>query len=168
MRISQRWNPNSTSVNTKYQLISKFKGEYEFLSNFSYVHIVYDGVIYPTLEHAFQAAKTPNRFERDAILLASGPGKAKRLGQHVGQRSDWHEVRVPIMAQLLVQKFTGYPDLCRKLVATGDEKLVEGNDWGDHYWGVDGHGENMLGKLLMQIRPLCKFIYDQRVGHVPV
>jgi predicted NAD-dependent protein-ADP-ribosyltransferase YbiA (DUF1768 family) len=39
------------------------------------------------------------------------------------------------------------------LLLTGDCELVEGNTWGDKFWGVcDGEGENHLGKLLMKIR----------------
>ncbi len=42
------------------------------------------------------------------------------------------------------------------LVATGQEELVEGNDWEDRFWGVDppgsNNGENNLGKILMRVR----------------
>ena len=45
------------------------------------------------------------------------------------------------------------PDLKEKLLATGNEELVEGNWWGDQYWGIcDGIGKNKLGKLLMKVR----------------
>ena len=39
------------------------------------------------------------------------------------------------------------------LLATGDAELIEGNNWGDTYWGkCNGQGLNRLGILLMQIR----------------
>jgi len=54
---------------------------------------------------------------------------------------------------MLRLKFTKHESLKEKLLATGDEELVEGNDWNDRVWGkVDGVGENHLGRLLMKIR----------------
>ena len=58
------------------------------------------------------------------------------------------------MSQLLMEKFAN-PKLREKLLATGDEELIEGNDWGDLHFGIDSKtrkGENVLGKLLMEIR----------------
>ncbi|WP_308694469.1 NADAR family protein [uncultured Veillonella sp.] len=44
-----------------------------------------------------------------------------------------------------------------KLLATRDRMLIEGNDWGDTFWGmVDGEGENNLGKILMRVREEIK------------
>ena len=40
-----------------------------------------------------------------------------------------------------------------KIVDTEDMELIEGNSWGDTFWGVcDGVGENNLGKVLMRVR----------------
>ena len=41
-----------------------------------------------------------------------------------------------------------------KLMATGNEEIVELNNWNDVYWGstLDGRGENHLGKLLIKLR----------------
>jgi predicted NAD-dependent protein-ADP-ribosyltransferase YbiA (DUF1768 family) len=59
------------------------------------------------------------------------------------------------MWALLVQKFTRHPDLAQALLATGRADLVEGNDWGDTYWGVcRGQGRNQLGCQLMEVRAL--------------
>jgi predicted NAD-dependent protein-ADP-ribosyltransferase YbiA (DUF1768 family) len=56
------------------------------------------------------------------------------------------------METLLRQKFA-HPELRAKLKETNDAELVEGNWWGDRFWGVcRGEGENHLGKLLMKIR----------------
>jgi N-glycosidase YbiA len=61
-----------------------------------------------------------------------------------------------VMRGLLRQKFSS-GELYEKLLATGDALLVEGNSWGDRYWGqVQGTGENHLGKLLMQVRKELK------------
>ena len=57
------------------------------------------------------------------------------------------------MLRFLRDKFKPGSELAGKLLNTGDAELVEGNHWGDRYWGVcDGEGQNKLGKLLMQVR----------------
>jgi len=77
---------------------------------------------------------------------------AKKRGRKVTMREDWDQVKIPIMEDLLSQKFSD-PVLAKKLVETGDSQLVEGNWWGDVFWGVcRGEGQNNLGKILMKIR----------------
>lgn len=132
--------------------ITKFEGDYAFLSNFYYSPIDFDGRRYSTVEHAFQAAKTFSGTERAAIYCAETPGKAKRLGRNVTLRSDWGDVKVGIMHNLLKLKFSD-ETLKHKLIATKERFLMEGNDWGDTFWGVCNEvGDNNLGVLLMKIR----------------
>lgn len=133
--------------------IDSFSGEYEFLSNF-YPSTVCDadGITYPTVEHYFQAMKTVYLPERQKIAAAPTPGKAKRMGRRVFLRSDWNAIKVEVMRQGLKQKFSD-ANLRKKLLATGDSELIEGNWWHDTFWGMcNGVGENHLGKLLMEIR----------------
>jgi ribA/ribD-fused uncharacterized protein len=123
--------------------------ENRFLGNFHECYVEMDGVIYPTVEHAFQAAKTFDHHDRETIRGADSPRHAKRIGRSVDLRSDWDDVRVEVMKELLVKKFET-SDLRKKLLATRDAQLVSG---GDSFWGmVDGMGLNQLGKLLMEIR----------------
>lgn len=135
----------------------RFENEFEFLSNFSKSEIILDGIIYPTVEHFFQAMKTKDPIQRAEIAAAPTPGKAKRLGRHVQLRSDWEEVKVDVMCQGLHLKFQD-PKLRTMLLATGDKELVEGNTWHDRTWGrcicekCGGQGENLLGQLLMELR----------------
>lgn len=132
--------------------IGKFIGEYWFLSNFYPAEIELDGLIYPTLEHAYQASKTKSKAEREVIRKAKKPGQAKFLGKRVTLVPDWDTVRVEVMRKLLVQKFANKV-LRAELLSTGDADLEEGNYWNDRFWGVcKGRGENQLGKLLMEIR----------------
>ena len=134
-------------------MINRFIDEYEFLSNF-YPSPIYDdaGKEYPTVEHYFQAMKTFNPQERELIRLAESPGKAKRIGRLVQLREDWENRKLDIMEKALIQKFQ-ILRLREKLLATGNEELIEGNFWHDTYWGVcKGEGENHLGKLPMKIR----------------
>ena len=132
--------------------IDKFAGDYRWLSNFWFIDVEYAGVTYPTTEHAFQAAKTLDLGQRRHVRKASGPGEAKKLGRQVTLRPGWEDMKDEVMLDLNRQKFQD-PGLREKLLATGDAPLVEGNTWGDKYWGVvKGVGKNRLGKILMQIR----------------
>lgn len=133
-------------------MIDCFDGEYRFLSNFYPCEVVYEGTTYPTTEHAFQAAKTLDPEERKKMAAATTPGNAKRYGRRICLRKDWEEIKVSVMKEILIQKFSK-PELRDMLLATGDEELVEGNTWNDTFWGVcKGYGGNHLGKILMEIR----------------
>jgi ribA/ribD-fused uncharacterized protein len=136
--------------------IDRFDGEYRFLSNFFDSEIELNGKMYPTVEHAYQAAKTFDEIEIEKIRTCRSPGKAKRLGAALKtsgkQRDDWHDVSLIIMEALVYQKFEN-DDLRSKLIDTKPRMLIEGNEWGDTFWGTcDGIGENHLGKILMRIR----------------
>jgi predicted NAD-dependent protein-ADP-ribosyltransferase YbiA (DUF1768 family) len=131
--------------------ILQFRGEYKFLSNFYPVDIEYEGILYSSTEHAYQACKTTN--ENTRIIVSKMTTKcAKSFGKTIKYRDDWADVRVPLMKNLLMLKFQK-EELKQKLLATGDVFIVEGNDWGDTFWGVcNGRGHNMLGVLLMYVR----------------
>jgi ribA/ribD-fused uncharacterized protein len=134
-------------------VVESFRGEWTFLSNFYPSPVYYRTVLYPTVEHAYQAAKTLSLVDRERIRLARTPGEAKRLGRRVKVRPGWALMQVDVMRHLLEQKFTDYPTLRKALLSTGDAPLVEGNAWGDRFWGVcAGQGENHLGRLIMAIR----------------
>lgn len=130
--------------------------EYGAFSNFSTHPIVLDGQTWPTTEHYFQAMKFPEDRERQAwIRQAKTPGLAKRRAWAKGAvlRADWDTHRIQVMLHALRAKFTQHPDLRELLLSTGAEELVE-HSFRDRYWGDggDGSGQNMLGRLLMQVR----------------
>lgn len=49
-------------------------------------------------------------------------------------REDWDHVKLPIMIYLLLQKFSNR-EAYEQLQSTESKTLIEGNDWGDTYWG---------------------------------
>ena len=133
--------------------IDSFRGEHSFLSNMSESPVELSGVKYPTVEHAFQAAKTTDPAERAKILSAKTPAEAKKIGRTLTLRKDWNQMREEVMEKALRAKFEQNPELKKRLINTGDTELIEGNTWGDTFWGqVNGKGQNKLGKLLMKIR----------------
>lgn len=137
-------------------MIGPFIGKYRFLSNFYPAPILVEGIWFPTVEHAYQWAKTEDGSFRKWITEAPTPGVAKGLGSRAPLRSNWERVKLEVMRALVTEKFRRefvYGELGAQLFDTGDEELVEVNDWGDTFWGVcRGVGENHLGKILMQIR----------------
>ena len=133
--------------------ITRFSGEYRWLSNFHYAEVFFEGRKYPSTEHAYQAAKTLDPEQRLMIKNCKTCGQAKRLGQDVTLRQDWESVKLDVMRAVVWYKFANHDDLKKLLLATGDEHLVEGNTWQDYFWGVcGGRGQNHLGRILMDVR----------------
>ncbi len=134
-------------------MIDSFRGEYRFLSNFYPAPVVYEGINYPSVEHAYQAAKTQDEAKRIQIAAMEKAADAKAAGRLVVLQPDWEDVKLVVMKKLLRLKFAKDSDLAERLLDTGDEELAEGNNWGDAFWGViNGKGKNWLGKLLMKVR----------------
>lgn len=169
-------------------MITEFRHENRYLSNFWICPVM---VAHPSCspdclftwassEHAYQAMKTREPDEINALYMASGPLKAKRLGREVTMREDWALVRKQFMLSILLAKFTQNQELGKLLTDTAPRLLVEGNTWHDNYWGQctcrscfgsaagPGYvpelfhtalvyprmhpGKNYLGKLLMAVR----------------
>lgn len=133
-------------------MINSFTGQYRFLSNFYPCRINWGTFIYPSVEHAYQAAKTLDPVTRQQIASIRTPGQAKRAGQRLILREQWDNLKVQRMLTFLRLKFSDN-NLQTLLLHTGYQALVEGNNWGDNFWGVcNGSGLNHLGTLLMQVR----------------
>ena len=136
-------------------IISSFSGSYAFLSNFapSPIRGVRSRLVYPTAEHAYQAMKSADPLAWAEAAALATPGKAKRWGQRIPLRPRWDAMKVLIMTRVVRAKFRQNLALQTLLLATGDQELVEGNTWGDRFWGTcDGVGLNHLGRILMATR----------------
>lgn len=130
-----------------------FRGTFDFLSNFYPTEVEFEGVVYPTAEHAYQAAKTLDPELRQKVKLLDTPGKAKGFAKQIKLRPEWDKIKVEIMEDIVKNKFANNFSLQKKLVATTGYDLVENNTWGDEFWGKSGgKGENRLGKILMNLR----------------
>jgi ribA/ribD-fused uncharacterized protein len=139
----------------KIKTIDSFKDEYFFLSNFHDSEFVHEGITYKSNEHFYQAMKSLDRNDRIRIANLQFAGQTKKEGRKLQIRSDWEYVKIDVMRQGLKLKFDlqTHPDLCRQLIETFPNMLVEGNYWGDTFWGIyNGQGLNWLGLLLMERR----------------
>ncbi len=127
-------------------MISQFTGKHRFLSNF---YIEPDGT---NVEAEYQAEKCAE--EKDKFLFyGKNPYIAKRIGRQIKLRPDWEEIKLGVMSALVLRKFEDSPYLMKLLLETDNEDLIEGNTWGDTYWGVcNKKGKNHLGEILMTVR----------------
>jgi ribA/ribD-fused uncharacterized protein len=121
--------------------------------------IEFEGLVYPTSEHAYQAGKASKPAVRDWILSAPTPALAAMAahGLYVWDVvPDWAQIKFDRMRRVLRAKFDQHPDLQELLLATGEARLVEAGTVSNavnRLWGeADGKGENMLGVMLMELR----------------
>jgi ribA/ribD-fused uncharacterized protein len=141
--------------------ISKFVGKYHCFSNFSPHEVGFEGLVYPTSEHAFQASKSLNFDLRKVIKEIPHPAEAKKMGRTgLILRPNWENLKLGIMSTIVEDKFRRNSVARTTLLSTGTELLVESNTWHDNYWGicscvsclVKAERGNWLGKILMDVR----------------
>ena len=126
-------------------------------SNFYPHSVSFEGITFPSNEHAYQAAKSLDEDIRRMIMRCGSAATAKKLGRTIQIRPNWNEIKLQIMYDLLKQKFSN-EGLGRQLWTTGDREIIEGNYWHDVYWGKcfcpkhNWEGQNFLGRLIKKVR----------------
>lgn len=141
-----------------------FFGPFRFLSNFFIIDsgVWFEELTYPSVEHAYQAAKWPSH-QRDQFIGVTA-AQAKRLGKLAPKLNirKWNKNKVELMRSLVYQKFEKNFKLRKMLMAMDGYTLDERNAWGDVFWGTNeqGEGENHLGQILMNVRD--KFIATEK------
>ena len=132
--------------------ITEFSGEYRWLSNFYPCVLYYNYQKFLNSEAAYQCQKCANEEDKAQFsFLKAGP--AKRMGRAIEVRSDWNDIKVQEMEEITFLKYMQNKELREKLIATFPEDIIEGNRWGDTFWGVcDQVGANVLGQILMNLR----------------
>lgn len=130
------------------------QGNHYYLSNFYEAKFIYKDILWPSVEHAYQAMKSDSKSVWEYVAKLKSPNEAKKFGRRVCLRRNWEDIKLSIMISCVRAKFTQNKNLKEMLVATGDQILVEYTWWGDTYWGVNTNyeGENHLGIILMEIR----------------
>jgi hypothetical protein len=141
-------------------MISQFRGEYRFLSNFYESPMCIHGFWWKTNEHFYQANKALHDEDFERILNSDSPKDARRLGRIITIRPTFDRDKDRIMMIGLMAKFSD-PYLADRLYATGNRTIIEGNWHNDKYWGVclkTGFGLNKLGKMLMEVREILPYL----------
>lgn len=135
-------------------MIDRFKGEYDYLSNRYACKFVWQGLRYGNAEAAFQSSKCTDETGRKVFCNCSAD-KAALKGKDIVPASGWENERLDIMESILTAKFEQNPSLMKRLLDTGNTLLINGNSKRETFWGIDLYswqGENNLGKILMTIR----------------
>lgn len=145
------------------KIIDSFSGQYRWLSNFWPVKILHQKILFPSVEHAYQAAKTENQFSQFEISNLASAGQAKKYWKEhplIDPTPLWETAQLQCMESFIHQKFWFNNEimLVRLLIETGDAEIIEGNTWGDTFWGQEKKrgkfwiGKNHLGNILMKQR----------------
>ncbi len=131
--------------------------EFYVFDNFTSFQVKWKGILWPTSEHAFQAAKfldiDQTIFRK--IKNAKSAHDAQKIAiQYKDRRNkNWSKIKIEIMKDILRHKVNQHPYILRKLIESGDRIIIEDSwrddEWG---WGKDKDGENKLGKIWMEIR----------------
>jgi ribA/ribD-fused uncharacterized protein len=132
---------------------------YGAFSNLFRRPIEFEGGVYPTAEHAYQAGKARKAEVRDWLMAAPSPALLAMAAHGLYYwdiAPGWSTSKFERMKSVLRAKFQQHADLRQLLLRTGDARLVESattDNAVNRLWGeVNGVGQNMLGKLLMEVR----------------
>ncbi len=145
------------AVLSDFEPVFFYAGDNEFhcFSNFYRSSMEIDGKLWATVEHYYQAMKSPSLPDQEAMRLAASPGQAKRMGQRTIIKEDWEKIKFDVMLKALRLKFAN-PDLRAILLKTAQRPIYEDSP-SDKIWGTGtlkgtGPGRNLLGVALMQVR----------------
>jgi ribA/ribD-fused uncharacterized protein len=131
-------------------------GWYVF-DNFAPFQVVWRGKLYPTSEHAYQAAHfidvDPNLAEQ--VRQIRSPRAAADFANSNSAHDDpeWANKKVSVMEEIVKCKLEQHDYIREVLILSGSLDIVEMNDsdefWG---WGKNQTGRNELGKIWMRLR----------------
>lgn len=114
-----------------------FTGKYDFLSNSYLSSLVYNGTLYKSVTHAFNAEKVASKIDKKTLIETLNPSDVTRLSRKMQTKDNWWEGSKKVMEEILRQKFSN-PFLSSRLIDTGDVEL--------------GTSKSYTGELLMKIR----------------
>ena len=120
-----------------------------------------DGIVYPTLEHAYQCQRYTDKQIVEEIRSAHSPVKAWKVSskyKHL-QISEFksEEYKLSVMKKLMMLKVQQHKEIKEALIDSGNMKIVKHiitYPPGDGFWddGEDGKGLNHTGRLWVKIR----------------
>ena len=146
-------------VNTsqeKEMALFRFRGNLSVLSNFYITKLKYNGMLFPSAEHAYQHKMALYHSRPDIahnILQARTPAQAKAISKKVKKCEQWHEAKCSVMTDIVEAKAKQCSVFRDTLVSTKNKRLIH-NIETDSFWGCgsDFLGMNMLGLLLEELR----------------
>ncbi len=128
---------------------------HEPLSSFAHYPFELDNVMWPSVEHYFQAMKFTNQQHQNNIREAKSPELARSRGRSrlKKMRPDWGTKKRAYMTRASYIKCRTYPQIANQLMVSNPKKIIENNQY-DYFWGCgrDRRGLNVFGEILMDIR----------------
>lgn len=146
-------------------MINNFSGEYAFLRDDFLVPVWYEGIWYPSAEHAYQASRTLYPKQKMLILECKTAIEAIRISNSkaITFRAGWKELRFQTKKVIVKSKFKN-KELAKKLVDTFPHQLINENMYHDNYWGnckckncFNTRGKNKSGNILIAVRDVLRF-----------
>lgn len=129
--------------------------EREGLGRFDTSEALYHWLKFSGKAQPFRVPTTDQHTIACAIRAAPSAHEAFKVAERhkSHRRRDWDEIKVDVMKMILRAKAGQHEYVRRKLLVTGDRELIE-NSWRDDFWGwgPNRDGQNMLGKLWMEVR----------------
>lgn len=140
-----------------------YEREFYPLSNFSSFTVEWEGDLWMTAEHVYQASKFTDPLITHQIKEAKSAHDAFKIARANEDkvRPEWLDIRVGVMEKIIRAKFEQHPYVQKKLRETGDKEIIE-DSWRDPFWGwgPNKDGENRLGKIWMKLRE------EQKMGTI--
>lgn len=130
-------------------------------SNFSSFQVEWKGVLWPTSEHAYQAARymgiRDDLAEKVRNMRSAHEAYDFMRNNRGSERPNWFNEKRDIMKDIVRCKLEQHAYIQKKLIETGDAQIVEDSPvdsyWG---WGPDKRGRNELGTIWMELREELK------------
>ena len=146
------------------------KRKYGYLANFSRHGFNIEGKWWPSVEHYYQAQKFTQHYLKEKIRTSPSAYKAKKFAhkhKHL-ERDNWKLQRRKIMFTAILNKFVAHPILRQKLIETDNKQIIERAPK-DLFWGagLNNEGQNIAGKILMEVRTILKNHRESRQGKTP-
>lgn len=138
---------------------------YIYFSPYTAHAIEINGVVFPTLEHAYQSQRYTDPKIIEEIRSAHSPVLAWQISntyKHV-QISEFKDekYKLKVMEELMRLKTMQHEEIQKVLLESGDLKIIKhivAYPPGDGFWddGEDGKGLNHIGNIWMKIRDELK------------
>lgn len=129
------------------------------LASYSRFGFELDNADWPSLEHYYQGMKFEDAEIQEQIRTAPNPAAAEKLAKKHKRkiRRDWKALKQTYMTRGVYIKCRTHPGVSEVLLKTGDLNIIENSQF-DYYWGCgrDGRGDNVYGKVLMEVRDKIK------------
>ncbi len=116
-----------------------YESQHYYLSNFSAFAVEWRGRVWPTSEHAYQAAKFLDTAPEvaDQIFAARSAHDSKKIAAANRDKvpEGWDDAKLAVMTEIVTAKLAQHPWIQKKLAETGTRLLVEASHK-DPFWEV--------------------------------